>query len=89
MSLEEFHPGAFMICGGRLTGMAEIGIAPHIVEAALNHISGAKAGVAGTYNRQLTLSKRTALERWADHVAGLTSGRGANVVPHLRHAENT
>jgi integrase/recombinase XerD len=27
------------------TGMAKIGIAPHIVEAALNHISGAKAGV--------------------------------------------
>src|SRR5262245_1244355 len=35
------------------TGMADIGIAPHIVEAALNHISGSKAGVAGTYNRAL------------------------------------
>jgi integrase len=29
------------------TGMAEIGIQPHIVEAVLNHISGHKAGVAG------------------------------------------
>ena len=27
------------------TGMAEIGIAPHIIEAALNHVSGAGAGV--------------------------------------------
>jgi hypothetical protein len=29
------------------TGMAEIGISPHVVEAVLNHISGHKAGIAG------------------------------------------
>lgn len=63
------------------TGMAEIGIAPHIVEAALNHISGAKAGVAGTYNRAAYAEeKRAALERWALHVQGLVSERPANVV---------
>jgi integrase len=63
------------------TGMAEIGIAPHIVEAALNHISGAKAGVAGTYNRAAYApEKRAALERWASHVQGLVSERPANVV---------
>ena len=63
------------------TGMAEIGIAPHIVEAALNHISGAKAGVAGTYNRAAYAEeKRAALERWATHVQGLVSARPANVV---------
>ena len=63
------------------TGMAEIGIAPHIVEAALNHISGAKAGVAGTYNRAAYAEeKRAALERWASHVQGLVSARPANVV---------
>jgi integrase len=33
------------------TGMAEIGVSPHIVEAVLNHVSGARAGVAGVYNR--------------------------------------
>jgi integrase len=33
------------------TGMAGIGIPPHIIEAVLNHISGAKASVAGVYNR--------------------------------------
>jgi hypothetical protein len=32
-----------------LTGMANLGNAPHLVEAVLNHVSGAKAGVAGTY----------------------------------------
>ena len=33
------------------TGMADIGIAPHIIEAVLNHVSGHKGGVAGIYNR--------------------------------------
>jgi integrase len=63
------------------TGMAEIGIPPHIVEAALNHISGAKAGVAGTYNRAAYLPERkAALERWATHIAGLIEGKPADVV---------
>lgn len=63
------------------TGMAEISIPPHIVEAALNHISGAKAGVAGTYNRAAyAQEKRAALERWADHVDGLIRGRTSNVL---------
>jgi integrase len=70
------------------TGMAELGVAPHVVEAALNHVSGAKAGVAGTYNRAAyAAEKKAALERWADHVTGLTSGRPANVVSmHKRGA---
>jgi|tagenome__1003787_1003787.scaffolds.fasta_scaffold20984319_1 integrase len=52
------------------TGMAEIGIAPHIVEAVLNHVSGSRAGVAGTYNRaQYASGKRTALNEWAEHVS--------------------
>ncbi|WP_369719724.1 site-specific integrase [Bradyrhizobium sp. LLZ17] len=64
------------------TGMAEIGIAPHIVEAALNHISGAKAGVAGVYNRaQYSAEKKAALARWAQHVSGVIDGGVANVVP--------
>src|SRR5262249_33522706 len=64
------------------TGMAEIGIPPHIVEATLNHISGAKAGVAGTYNRAAYLPERkAALERWAAHLAALVAGKSAAVVP--------
>jgi integrase len=48
------------------TGMAEIGIDPQIVEAVLNHVSGAKAGVAGTHNRAAyAAQKKAALERWA------------------------
>jgi integrase len=64
------------------TGMAEIGIAPHIVEAVLNHVSGHKAGVAGIYNRAAyAAEKKTALERWAAHVEALIGGRPAKVVP--------
>jgi integrase len=64
------------------TGMATIGVPPHIVEAALNHVSGAKASVAGTYNRAAyEPEKRAALERWADYVTGIISGRAAKVVP--------
>lgn len=51
------------------TGMAEIGVLPHIVEAALNHVSGHKAGVAGIYNRASYVNeKREALDRWSAHV---------------------
>jgi integrase len=62
------------------TGMAEIGIPPHIVEACLNHVSGAKAGVAGTYNRAAYADeKRAALEQWAQHVAKIVScARGSD-----------
>ena len=33
------------------TGLANLGVLPHTIEAALNHQSGSKRGVAGTYNR--------------------------------------
>jgi integrase len=57
------------------TGMAELGVLPQVVEAALNHVSGHRAGVAGTYNRALYSSeKRAAWERWAAHLASIASG---------------
>jgi integrase len=55
------------------TGMAELGVQPWIVEACLNHVSGHKAGVAGTYNRARYADEmRSALARWAAHVAAIT-----------------
>jgi hypothetical protein len=54
----------------------ELGIAPHIIEAILNHISGHKAGVAGIYNRaNYEREKRVALERWASRVEEAVSGK--------------
>ena len=57
------------------TGMAGIGIQPHVVEAVLNHVSGAKAGVAGVYNvHSYSAEKMAALERWTAHVEALIAG---------------
>lgn len=54
------------------SGMAEIGIAPHIVEAALNHKSGTIKGVAKVYNRhQYAAEKRQALDAWARRVVSI------------------
>lgn len=58
------------------TRMADLGVQPHVIEAVLNHISGHKAGVAGTYNRSIYApEKREALEKWAEYVAALSGGR--------------
>jgi integrase len=55
-----------------VTGMAELGVLPHIVEAVVNHVSGHKAGVAGTYNRaKYADDMRNALCKWADYVESL------------------
>jgi integrase len=54
------------------TRMGDLGVQPHVVEAALNHISGHKKGVAGTYNRSTYAEeKRAALNTWAAHLQGL------------------
>jgi integrase len=65
-----------------VTGMAEIGVSPHIVEAVVNHVSGHKGGVAGVYNRaKYSQEKRAALQRWADRVEQITAGEAtSNVV---------
>ena len=56
------------------TGMAELGVLPHIIEAILNHVSGHKGGVAGIYNRaKYTDEMRDALVKWADHVDAITA----------------
>jgi len=64
------------------TGMAEdLKVPPHIVEAALNHVSSHKAGVAGIYNRSTyAAEKRAALDLWAHHLRMIVAqAEGANV----------
>jgi integrase len=58
-----------------------LGVAPHVVEAMLNHVSGHKAGVAGVYNRaSYGREVRAALVMWADHVQSITGGGERQVV---------
>jgi hypothetical protein len=55
--------------------MGDLGVLPHVVEAVLNHISGHKRGVAGTYNRSVyAKEKRAALDTWASHLQTLIAG---------------
>jgi len=53
-----------------VSGMARLGIAPHIADKILNHQSGTISGVAAVYQRHEFLSERKeALERWGIHIA--------------------
>ncbi len=55
-----------------VTGMARLGVAPHIADKVLNHQSGTISGVAAVYQRHEFLSERKqALELWAIHVGSL------------------
>jgi integrase len=69
------------------TGMHDqLDIPPHIVEAVLNHVSGQKAGVAGTYNlARYDKQKAVALARWEEHVLAIVEGREAQVVTLRQH----
>jgi integrase len=64
------------------SGMARLKIAPHVVEAVLNHKSGTIKGVAKVYNRyNYSAEKRAALEAWARYLDMLLGGApAANVV---------
>jgi integrase len=55
------------------TYMGELGVLPHVIEQALNHVSGHKAGVSGVYNRSKMIDAvRSALQTWADHIDRIT-----------------
>ena len=48
------------------TGMAELGVQPHVIEAVLNHVSGHRAGVAGVYNRATYAGVNSRVRRSCD-----------------------
>jgi integrase len=55
-----------------VSGMARLGVAPHVADKVLNHQAGTISGVAAVYQRHEFLAERKdALERWGAHVAGL------------------
>ena len=52
------------------TRMAKLGVAPHVIEKVLNHVSGTFAGVAGIYNQHdYEREMRQALELWAGELS--------------------
>lgn len=63
------------------SGMARLGIAPHVIEKVLNHSTGQISGVAAIYNRHAYLPEKThALETWARAVETIVSGAPADNV---------
>ncbi len=55
------------------TGMARLGVPPHVADALLNHKSGTVSGVAAVYNRYAYLDERRgALVAWENHIISLT-----------------
>ena len=55
-----------------VSGMARLGVAPHVADKVLNHQSGTISGVAAVYQRhEFLVDRKHALERWGTHVAGL------------------
>jgi integrase len=58
-----------------VSGMARLGVAPHVADKILNHQSGTISGVAAVYQRHEFLRERKdALERWGAHVGKTVSG---------------
>lgn len=54
------------------TGMARLGVLPHVVEKILNHTSGIVSGIAAVYNLfQYQAERREALDKWGSFLDGL------------------
>src|SRR6202011_378299 len=57
-----------------VSGMARLGVAPHVADKILNHQSGTISGVAAVYQRhQFMAERREAIEKWGAHIAHILS----------------
>lgn len=64
--------------------MAELRIAPHVIEAVLNHKSGIVRGIARIYNRyDYEAEKRDALEAWARRLDAIVDPKPSETVIEL------
>lgn len=63
------------------TGLQRLGVRFEVTEAALNHVSGSKGGIAGVYQvHDWQDEKRAALAAWAKHVVALGSKPTSNII---------
>jgi integrase len=52
-----------------VSGMARLGVAPHIADKILNHQAGTISGVAAVYQRHdFIAERRAALDEWGEHI---------------------
>jgi hypothetical protein len=58
------------------TGLQRLGVRLEVTEAALNHLSGSRAGVVGIYQRHdWAEEKHAALDAWSAHLLAVVEGR--------------
>jgi integrase len=70
-----------------VSGMARLGVAPHVADKILNHQSGTISGVAAVYQRHDFLAERKdALERWGSYVAKIVTATAADQLSSIRRA---
>jgi hypothetical protein len=51
-----------------------MGVAPHVIERLLNHVTGTISGIAAVYNRARYMDEmRDAIEKWDAKVAALVA----------------
>jgi integrase len=56
-----------------VSGMARLGVAPHVADKILNHQSGTISGVAAVYQRhEFLVERKQALRLWGEHVQALS-----------------
>jgi integrase len=71
------------------TRLGDLGVLPHAIEAAVNHHSGFRSGVAGTYNRSpYEREVKAAFMLWDAHVRALIEGKPPTILPFERPAAN-
>jgi integrase len=59
-----------------VSGMARLGVPPHVADKILNHQAGTISGVAAVYQRHDFLAERKqALDRWGAHVEQIVGGK--------------
>jgi integrase len=59
-----------------VSGMARLGVPPHVADKILNHQSGTISGVAAVYQRHEFLAERKeALDRWGAHVEHIQTSK--------------
>src|SRR5258707_6181381 len=70
-----------------VSGMARLGIAPHVADKILNHQAGTISGVAAVYQRHEFLAERQEdLKPWGTHVARIVKEAAGERRPNLQRA---
>jgi hypothetical protein len=69
-----------------VSGMARLGIPPHVADKILNHQGGTISGVAAVYQRHEFLAERKeALDRWGAHVEQVVQTLQRSITPAKEH----